>query len=56
MPAGGVRAVENSQDVGEAKPGMAGAELSDEDVDAGFSQMSKRFHDEGGEIYLPAGE
>jgi hypothetical protein len=26
------------------------------DVDAGFAQMSKRFHDEGGELYVPAAE
>src|SRR5690348_7501622 len=38
----------------DAEAGMAGAETSDEDVDASFAQMSKRFHDEGGEIYLPA--
>jgi hypothetical protein len=42
---------EASADVDE---GMAGAETSDQDVDAGFAQMSKRFHDEGGEIYVPA--
>jgi phosphomethylpyrimidine synthase len=33
---------------------MAGAETSASDVDASFAQMSKRFHDEGGELYLPA--
>jgi hypothetical protein len=32
---------------------MAGAEMSDEDIDAGFAQMSKRFHDQGGELYVP---
>jgi len=35
---------------------MAGAETSAQDVDASFAQMSKRFHDEGGELYLPAAE
>jgi hypothetical protein len=35
---------------------MAGAETSDPDVDASFAQMSKRFHDEGGEIYVPTVE
>ena len=30
--------------------------MSNQDIDAGFAQMSKRFHDEGGEIYLPAAE
>jgi hypothetical protein len=35
---------------------MAGSETSDQDVDASFAQMSKRFHDEGGEIYISAVE
>jgi hypothetical protein len=35
---------------------MAGAGTSDQDVDASFAQMSKRFHDEGGELYVPAAE
>jgi phosphomethylpyrimidine synthase len=35
---------------------MAGAETSDPDVDASFAQMSKRFHDGGGELYVPAEE
>jgi hypothetical protein len=30
--------------------------MSGEDGAAGLAQMSKRFHDEGGEIYLPAAE
>ena len=34
--------------------GGAGAAL--EEAEAGMAEMSKRFHDEGGEIYLPAGE
>jgi phosphomethylpyrimidine synthase len=38
--ASGVRAVENGRDGGDPEVGMA--------------QMSKRFRDEGGEIYLPA--
>jgi len=36
-----------------ADEGMAGAETSYQDVDAGFAQMSKRFEEAGGEIYLP---
>ena len=32
---------------------MAGAEMSQKDIDASFAQMSKRFHDEGGELYVP---
>ena len=28
--------------------------MSDKDIDAGFAQMSKRFHDEGGELYIGA--
>jgi hypothetical protein len=35
---------------------MAKGRMSDQNVDAGFAQMSKRFHDEGGEIYVPARE
>ena len=39
-----------------ADEGMTRAEPSASDVDASFAEMSKRFHDEGGELYLPAGE
>jgi phosphomethylpyrimidine synthase len=39
---------------GQHTDSMAGAEVSDQDVDASFAQMSKRFHDEGGELYVPA--
>jgi hypothetical protein len=36
---------------------MAGIGAATEvDVEKGFAQMSKRFHDEGGEIYPPAAE
>jgi phosphomethylpyrimidine synthase len=38
--ASGVRAAENSLDA--------------EEVEAGMAEMSKRFHDEGGELYVPA--
>ena len=27
-----------------------------EDAEAGMAEMSKRFHDEGGELYVPAAE
>jgi hypothetical protein len=30
--------------------------LSQTDAEAGMAEMSKRFHDEGGEIYVPAAE
>jgi hypothetical protein len=30
--------------------------MSAEDIDASFAQMSKRFHEEGGEIYVPTAE
>jgi hypothetical protein len=30
--------------------------MSAEDIDASFAQMSKRFHEEGGELYVPATE
>ncbi len=53
---GPVQGPEAEPKAAEGQPGMAGAEMSDKDVDAGFAQMSKRFHDEGGEIYLPAAE
>jgi phosphomethylpyrimidine synthase len=29
---------------------------SEVEAEAGMAEMSKRFHDEGGEIYLPAAE
>ena len=34
----------------------ASTETSPADAEAGMEEMSKRFHDEGGEIYVPAGE
>jgi phosphomethylpyrimidine synthase len=40
--ASGVRGVEDPRDSGDAEAGMA--------------EMSKRFHEEGGELYVPAGE
>jgi hypothetical protein len=40
----------------DAEAGMAGAKTSDQDVDASFAEMSKRFHDEGGELYVPTTE
>jgi len=30
------------------------ATVSEAEAEAGMAEMSKRFHDEGGEIYLPA--
>jgi phosphomethylpyrimidine synthase len=30
--------------------------LSADEAEAGMAEMSKRFHDKGGEIYLPATE
>jgi hypothetical protein len=35
---------------------MAGAEISGQEIDAGFAQMSEKFRENGGEIYLPAAE
>jgi phosphomethylpyrimidine synthase len=32
------------------------AAVSEAEADAGMAEMSKRFHDEGGEIYVPAAE
>ena len=40
----------------EPEADITGAEMSNHDIDASFAQMSKRFHDEGGEIYLPTTE
>ena len=37
-----------------AKP--AEEKLSADEDEAGMAEMSKRFHDEGGEIYRPAAE
>jgi phosphomethylpyrimidine synthase len=39
-----------------AEAGMAGAETSAQVVDAGFAQMSKRFHETGVEIYVPSAD
>jgi hypothetical protein len=39
---------------GQDKDSMHRAETFDPDVNASFAQMSKRFHDEGGELYVPA--
>jgi hypothetical protein len=32
----------------------SGGSLPEAQAEAGMAEMSKRFHDEGGEIYLPA--
>ena len=50
--ASGVRAVENSLGTADADPS---AEASAK-AEAGMAEMSKRFHDEGGELYVPAGD
>jgi len=39
----------------EAERGTAGAEISDLEIDAGFAQMSEKFREYGGEIYLREG-
>ena len=39
----------------EPVPSEAEAPMASE-AEAGMAEMSKRFHDEGGEIYLPASE
>ena len=44
----------STETLSDAESGMAGAETSRQDIDASFAQMSKRFHDEGGELYVPA--
>jgi phosphomethylpyrimidine synthase len=40
----------------EAQQSTAEAEISNPEIDAGFAQMSEKFREKGGEIYLPAGE
>jgi phosphomethylpyrimidine synthase len=37
-------------------PQDGGGVLSAQEAEAGMAEMSKRFHDEGGEIYVPAAE
>lgn len=39
-----------------AKAQEAKAAVSEAEAEAGMEEMSKRFHDEGGELYLPAAE
>lgn len=46
-----MNAADNRQLIREAFDGLTRA-----DARAGTAEMSKRFHDEGGEIYLPAAE
>ena len=38
-----------------AASGVRGVE-NQRDADAGMAQMSRRFHEQGGEIYLPAAQ
>jgi len=40
----------------EAEAGMAGAEMSQEDIDAGYAQMSKVYDETGRELYMGAGD
>jgi phosphomethylpyrimidine synthase len=47
---GGTRSASAERE-GEAAKSPAASE-----AEAGMAQMSKRFHDEGGEIYVPAAE
>jgi phosphomethylpyrimidine synthase len=35
---------------------QSGVRAQNEDAETGMAQMSKRFHDQGGELYLPAAE
>jgi phosphomethylpyrimidine synthase len=37
-------------------PQDGGGVLSPNEAEAGMAEMSKRFHDEGGELYVPAAE
>jgi phosphomethylpyrimidine synthase len=36
--------------------GLINSQVSESDAEAGMEEMSKRFHDEGGELYVPAPE
>jgi phosphomethylpyrimidine synthase len=40
---------------GEGDQAQLGGEAAEPSADEGMAEMSKRFHDEGGELYLPAG-
>jgi phosphomethylpyrimidine synthase len=41
---------------GEGDSAKLSGERGQLDADAGMAEMSKRFHEEGGEIYVPASE
>jgi phosphomethylpyrimidine synthase len=41
---------------GDSAPAALSGERGQSDAEAGMAEMSKRFHDEGGEIYVPAAE
>ncbi len=53
--ASGERGVENSREAEAPAPALEQAEApAVSEVERGVAEMSKRFHDEGGEIYVPA--
>jgi phosphomethylpyrimidine synthase len=40
----------------QSSPSTSSGQTDEENADAGMAEMSKRFHDEGGELYVPAAE
>jgi phosphomethylpyrimidine synthase len=41
---------------GDSAPAALSGERGQPDAEEGMAEMSKRFHDEGGELYVPAAE
>ena len=46
----------SAQDKDRASTSSARTELAEAEAEAGMAEMSKRFHKEGGELYVPAAE
>jgi phosphomethylpyrimidine synthase len=40
----------------QGSPSTSSGQTDEEEAQAGMAQMSKRFHEEGGELYVPASE
>jgi phosphomethylpyrimidine synthase len=55
-PVEGLHFTSDAEDQSSPSTSSERTEGEDADAEAGMAEMSKRFHDEGGEIYLPAAE
>jgi phosphomethylpyrimidine synthase len=44
------------RDFAKANPAPAGPEMPEAEAEAGMAEMSQRFQDEGGDLYVPAAE